>query len=60
MAVQQNKMSKQKIRQRKGANRYQGIQTSPCPSCGAARLTHRVCPKCGHYGDRQVISITAE
>ncbi len=60
MAVQQNRVSKQKIRQRHAANHYQGIQTAPCPSCGAARRPHRVCLKCGKYGDRQVISITAE
>lgn len=60
MAVQQSKVSKQKVRQRKGANRYQGLQTSPCPSCGAARRPHRVCAKCGKYGDRQVLTVTAE
>lgn len=61
MAVQQNKMSKQKIRQRKAANRYKGIQTSLCPACGEQRLPHRVCGHCGNYRGRQVISVsTAE
>ncbi len=60
MAVQQRKVSKQKVRQRQAANRYQGMQSSPCPSCGAARRPHRVCMQCGKYKDRQVVSITAE
>lgn len=58
MALQQNKKSKQKIRQRKAANRYRGIQTCPCPQCGAARLPHRVCAACGHYKGKQVLSVT--
>jgi large subunit ribosomal protein L32 len=57
MAVQQSKVSKQKCRSRKGANRYEGIQSSPCPSCGAPRLPHRVCDACGMYKGRQVKTI---
>jgi len=60
MAVQQVKVSKQKIRQRKAANLYRGIKTSPCPSCGAARMPHRVCPSCGNYKGRQVLSKTTD
>ena len=60
MAVQQNKKSKQKVRSRRAANRYRGVQSSPCPVCGATRLPHRVCPSCGTYKGRQVVSITAE
>lgn len=60
MAVQQNRMSKKRIRCRKAANRYGGLKPVPCPMCGAAKLTHRVCGKCGSYRGRQVISITAE
>ncbi|MFA4943552.1 MAG: 50S ribosomal protein L32 [Lentisphaeria bacterium] len=56
MALQQSKMSKMKKRMRKGANRYRGIQTNVCPNCGAARLPHRVCLKCGMYAGRQVVA----
>lgn len=31
-----------------------------CSNCGEMRLPHRVCPKCGHYQGREVISIDAE
>ena len=27
-----------------------------CPNCGEARLPHRVCPKCGFYQGREVLS----
>ena len=60
MAVQQCKVSKQKVRQRRAANRYRGVQTVGCPSCGAVRLPHRVCQECGMYRGRQVITVTTE
>lgn len=28
-----------------------------CPNCGAAKLPHRACAKCGSYKDRKVIKI---
>ena len=60
MAVQQRKVSKQKVRQRKGANQYDGVETNVCPQCGATRLPHRVCKSCGYYNGRQVVSVNAE
>jgi large subunit ribosomal protein L32 len=60
MAVQQCKVSKQKCRARKSANKYQGLETNKCPNCQAPRLPHRVCTECGHYKGRQVLSITSE
>ncbi|MBI3292895.1 MAG: 50S ribosomal protein L32 [Elusimicrobia bacterium] len=29
---------------------------SQCPQCGAAALPHRVCPSCGFYAGRPVIT----
>ena len=29
---------------------------SKCPSCGATKTPHRVCPECGHYRGREVAS----
>lgn len=60
MAVQQCKVSKQKIRARKAANRYQGLEANSCPNCGGARLPHRVCSHCGYYKGRQVTSVTSD
>lgn len=28
----------------------------PCPNCSAAILPHRVCPSCGYYKGRAVVS----
>jgi large subunit ribosomal protein L32 len=60
MAVQQSKVSKQKVRSRKAANRYRGIKPGVCSVCGEATLPHRVCSKCGNYGGRQVVTVTGE
>jgi len=59
MAVQQSKVSKQKCRQRKAANRYKGAQSGLCSHCGAPIVPHRLCKACGHYKGRQIISVTA-
>ena len=34
-------------------------QTAKCPDCGANRLNHRVCPSCGYYNGKQVLTIKA-
>jgi large subunit ribosomal protein L32 len=57
MGVPKRKTSKMKKRQRKGANRYKGIQTSICPTCEARVLPHKVCSSCGTYKGKQVITV---
>jgi len=32
---------------------------STCPACGAAKRSHRACPKCGTYKGRKVIAVEA-
>ena len=57
MAVQQSKVSKRKVRMRRAANRYEGVQATTCPNCGAPCLPHRVCKACGMYGGKQILVI---
>ncbi|MCK5843696.1 MAG: 50S ribosomal protein L32 [Victivallales bacterium] len=57
MAVPKRKTSKMKIRQRKAANRYKGVQVTKCAECGAPAAPHRVCPSCGMYKGKQVLTI---
>jgi large subunit ribosomal protein L32 len=56
MAVPKRKTSKMKKRQRKAANRYEGVQATFCPSCSAPLLPHRACKACGTYNGKQVIN----
>ncbi|MCK5803413.1 MAG: 50S ribosomal protein L32 [Lentisphaeria bacterium] len=60
MAVQQCRVSKTRMRTRKGANQYKGVETGKCATCGEPVLPHRVCKKCGYYGKRQVMTISSE
>ncbi len=32
----------------------------PCSNCGEMRLPHHVCPNCGHYKGREVVSVERE
>ena len=56
MAVQQNKKSKQKIRQRKASLRKKPGQTGVCTHCGEPKRPHRVCPSCGHYKGEEILA----
>ena len=60
MAVPKRKQSRMKKNQRKAANRYKGDQATFCPQCGAPCAPHQVCPACGMYGKKQVVTTTAE
>lgn len=31
-----------------------------CSQCGEMRLPHTVCPNCGHYQGREVVSVEKE
>jgi large subunit ribosomal protein L32 len=31
-----------------------------CSNCGEPRLSHHVCPNCGHYKGREVVEIKEE
>ena len=46
-------------RQRKAANRYEGVAATYCVSCGAPVMPHRVCAACGQYDGKQVITVEA-
>lgn len=62
MAVPKRRTS----RGRKGLRRGSAAHKRPvrgvgkCPQCGEIKQPHRVCPKCGYYGGRQVLAVTAD
>lgn len=57
MGVPKRKMSKMKVRSRKAANRYEGVQVYRCTACSAPIQPHRVCAACGIYKGKQVITV---
>jgi len=60
MAVPKRKKSKSRIRSRRRAHAGRFVSAQSCPECGAARQSHRVCPSCGYYRGRQVVSVEAD
>ncbi|HXI84450.1 MAG TPA: 50S ribosomal protein L32 [Verrucomicrobiae bacterium] len=59
MGVPKRRVSKMRLRTRKASHRPKARQLSVCAQCGARVLPHRVCPSCGYYKGRQVVSVTA-
>lgn len=60
MAVPKRRTSKSRIRIRQRSHHIALPAPTPCPNCGQPRLPHRICPACGYYKGRQVVTITAE
>jgi large subunit ribosomal protein L32 len=60
MAVPKRKKSKSKIRTRRAVIKARVTTLKNCPQCGAPQLPHRVCPSCGYYRGRQVLSVQAD
>jgi large subunit ribosomal protein L32 len=57
MAVPKKKVSKQRRRKRRGAQKAEMPSVKRCPKCGDPRIPHRVCPTCGTYKGEQVIEV---
>jgi large subunit ribosomal protein L32 len=55
-AVPFRRVSKTRGRKRRTHYKISANATVTCPKCGEAIRSHRVCPKCGNYNDKQVVS----
>jgi len=57
MAVPKRKTSKSKKNMRRAANsKFSAPGFVNCPNCGETKLSHRVCPDCGHYKGKEVVA----
>jgi len=60
MGVPKRKPSKSRMRQRRAYNSVLSLpQIGKCPQCAEPYVPHRVCPACGFYKGRQVLTVTA-
>ena len=48
--------SKARTRTRRAHDFLEQKSLSTCPQCHEAKMPHRVCPKCGYYKGREVIT----
>lgn len=51
------KLSKGRRDRRRSQDALQVANLVQCSNCGEMRLSHTVCPKCGHYQGREVVAI---
>ena len=58
MGAPKRKPSRSRRRMRQAYNSVMKLpQVSSCPQCDAPHIPHRVCPACGFYKGRQVVTI---
>jgi len=57
MANPKRRHSKRRTATRRAHDHLHGKSLSECPNCHEPKLPHRVCPKCGHYKEREVIEV---
>ena len=64
MAVPKRKPSKARVRRRKATWKRSVEKIKPtlveCAHCHQMKMAHNVCPNCGYYNDRQVLTIKSK
>lgn len=60
MAQPKRKKSKSRSRMRRASRKRPLPTVIACTECGADAQPHRVCPSCGYYDGRQVISVSVD
>jgi len=56
MPLPKRKFSKSRRDKRRTHWKLETPQVSRCPQCGEFKLPHRICPHCGYYKGREVVS----
>jgi len=56
MAVPKQKQSHSRTNKRRSQHKISPPGLQSCPQCHEPKLPHRVCPHCGYYAGREVVS----
>jgi len=56
MAVPKQKQSHSRTNKRRSTHKATPPTVNECPQCHSPRLPHRVCPECGYYAGREVVT----
>jgi large subunit ribosomal protein L32 len=56
MAVPRNRLSKSRTGKHRAHHAKKPTNTVKCKNCGATKLPHRICPSCGFYRGRALVS----
>ncbi|MCH9626939.1 MAG: 50S ribosomal protein L32 [Chlamydiales bacterium] len=60
MAVPRSRSSNQRKNTKRAHHAKKAKNFISCPNCGAACLSHRICPSCGYYNNRPIFKQEAE
>lgn len=55
--VPKKKTSKSKRDMRRSHHALVAPNLTHCPHCNAKKLSHHICPSCGYYDGKQVLSV---
>lgn len=56
MGVHQNRQSKARVRRRRAMDRLTVPNLVECPQCHIQIQQHHICPGCGFYNGKEVVS----
>lgn len=56
MAVPRNRSSNARKNSRRAHSAKKPVNLMACSNCGKAKRSHHVCPSCGYYAKREVIT----
>jgi large subunit ribosomal protein L32 len=56
MAVPKQKQARARTRKRRAQHKAVPGAYNACPQCHSPRRPHRVCPTCGYYNGREVVT----
>ena len=57
MVVPKRKVTRSRRDKRRSHHALERVNVVECPNCGELKRSHHVCSSCGHYRDREVISV---
>ena len=58
MAVPKKKVSRSRRGNRRSHDALSFQIIVECPNCGAEKLSHQICPSCGFYNKKKIVSFT--
>jgi len=57
MAVPKKRQSSARRDKRRAHDAVSAPRLNECPQCHSPRMPHRVCPSCGTYAGREIVSL---
>ncbi|MDB4115458.1 50S ribosomal protein L32 [Planktomarina sp.] len=60
MAVPKSKITRSRRGMRRAHDALLSENPNECSNCGELKRPHHVCAACGHYGDKEIVAMSAD